>query len=270
MRLVKRKSFTRISLRVFLLLITAACLWAGKISIDARRQKAAVEWVEKHGGLVRYDWQIDPQTAKILTTNPTPAWLRSILGDDCFQTVHVVSISKNSDSRDFSRLAELPEIKFFGIHGVPLADLSFLANLRDIEMLILRECEIDDIGPLAQLTNLKTLALDDNRVVDLTPVAAARNLTTLTCSNNLVRDLSPVATISSLEALDLSNNPVSDLSPITALARIEVVKFNGCEITDCSPLLRVPSLVYAGLDKNAGLQEEDHAKLQEYLGRPRD
>jgi len=268
--MAKLKPFTRISLRFFLVLVALACFWAAKVSIDARRQKSAVEWVEKHGGLVKYDWEIDLKNPKSQPTNPTPAWLRSILGDDCFQTVHVVDFSKNSDNRDFSSLAELPDVKFLGIYGAPLSNLSFIANLPHLELLMLRDCEIVDLGPLAQLTELKTLALDNNRIVDLTPLESVRSLSTLTCAKNQVRDLSPISKLSNLVALELSDNPISDVSPVTALTRIEVVKFDGCEITDCSPLMRVPSLVVARVERNPGVTEEDDLKLQQYTGRPRD
>lgn len=269
--MAKLKPFARISLRYSLVLFTVACLWAGKVSIDARRQKAAVEWVESHGGLVRYDWQIDPQTSKLLNIpNPTPAWIRRILGDDCFQTVNVVGITNQSNLRDFSRLAELPDTKFLQIIAAPLSDLSFLAELPHIETLMLRDCEIVDIGPLAQLNKLKTLAVDNNRVIDLTPLRSVRSLSTLTCSNNQIRDLSPISKLSSLVAIDSGNNPISDLSPLATLPSLDMVRFNECEITDCSPLMRVPTLFVADLSDNAGLDEEENLKLQRYISRPRD
>jgi hypothetical protein len=46
----RRLVFKRISLRTLLVLVTILCLWFGKISIAAHRQRKAVEWVNEHGG----------------------------------------------------------------------------------------------------------------------------------------------------------------------------------------------------------------------------
>jgi Leucine-rich repeat (LRR) protein len=263
--------YARVSLRMTLVLLTITCVWVGKLSIDARRQKSAVEWIEKHGGIVRYDWQIDPQTSKLLpTTNPTPAWLRALLGDHCFQTAVVVDITGDVSIHEFSTLGDLPSVRFLQISDSKVADLAPLARMTKVETLMLGDNEIVDLSPLANLSELKVLYLDNNKVVDLTPLSSLGRLTTLVCSKNRVSDLSPIATLPNLVALDMSNNPISDLSPLATLPRIEMVRITGSEIVDCSPLLQLPTLVVADLHGNPGLSRDDDRKLQEYVGRARD
>src|SRR5688500_17503999 len=83
----------RISLRVALILIAVLCVWLGKISIDARRQKEAVEWVKKNGGIVKYDWEPRNLQRIVHVTRPGPKWLRELVGDHFFQSVEEVVLS---------------------------------------------------------------------------------------------------------------------------------------------------------------------------------
>lgn len=265
------RRLTRVSLRLLLALLTLVCLWAGKLSIDARRQKAAVEWVEDRGGLVRYDWQVDRQTNKLLTReNPTPAWLRTAFGDHCFQTAVAVSLMQPVEGSDYSTLAELPEVGFLQLSGTKIANLAPLASMKKLEVLLLGDNEIVDLRPLAELRQLKDLYLDNNKIVDLTPLSSLDRLATLVASNNQVIDLSPIGRLPNLTALDMSHNPIADLTPLSTLLRIEMVRITNGQIVDCSPLLKLPTLFVADLNGNQGLSPEDDRQLQEYMGRVRD
>jgi hypothetical protein len=48
----------RISLRGLLLLMVLACCWLGWLTHRARQQRAAVAWVEKHGGQAYYEYEV--------------------------------------------------------------------------------------------------------------------------------------------------------------------------------------------------------------------
>ena len=54
---------------------------------QARKQRAAVDWIEKAGGSVFYDYQPDPSGDIPAAKPPGPAWLRKLLGDDYFADV---------------------------------------------------------------------------------------------------------------------------------------------------------------------------------------
>lgn len=265
------KRMMRVSLRLFLVLLTLACLWLGKLSIDARRQQAAVEWITKIGGDVVYDWQVDPQTNKALNkVHPAPAWLRTAWGDHCFQTVIGVSLTGAAVGNDYATLTELPEVRSLRLAGMKITDLAPLARMKNLEMLILDDNEIVDLGPLAGLQHLKTLDLDDNKIADLTPLGSLDRLETLIASNNQVSDLTPIGRLPNLIALDLSYNPIVDLRPLSWLPRIETIHLAGGQFEDCSPLLELPTLQYADLKGNPGVSDEEDRKLQEYLGRVRE
>ena len=62
---------------------------------QAKRQRDTVAAIEKMGGWVAYDWQIDANGWLLLPNDakpPRPAWLRQFLGDDFFAPVSAVVI----------------------------------------------------------------------------------------------------------------------------------------------------------------------------------
>ena len=265
------KRMMRVSLRLFLVLLTLACSWLGKLSIDARRQQAAVDWVAKIGGEVVYDWQVDPQTNKALNkVHPAPAWLRTALGDHCFQTVIGVSLTGATVGNDYVTLTDLPEVRSLRLAGMKITDLAPLARMKNLEMLLLGDNEIVDLRPLAELQQLKTIDLDNNEIVDLTPLGSLDRLATLIASNNRVSDLTPIGRLPNLIALDMSHNPIADLRPLAPLPRIDMIRITDAQIEDCSPLLELPTLFVADLHGNPGLSEREDRELQECLGRVRE
>lgn len=269
--MVNLKRMMRVSLRLFLLLLTLACLWLGKLSIDARRQQAAVEWVAKIGGKVVYDWQVDPQDKKALNkVHPAPSWLRTALGDHCFQTVIGVSLTRAAEGNDYATLADLSEVRTLRLSGMKITDLGPLARMKELEMLLLGDNEIVDLRPLAELQQLKTIDLDNNKIVDLTPLSSLDRLETLIATNNRVSDLTPIGRLPNLIALDMSHNPIADLSPLSTLRRIDMIRITDGQIEDCSPLMHLPTLFVADLQRNPGLSEEEDRELQEYISRARE
>lgn len=265
------KRMMRVSLRLFLALLTLACLWLGKLSIDARRQQAAVEWVAKIGGEVVYDWQVDPQTKKAVNkVHPAPAWLRAALGDHCFQTVIAVSITGAAVGNDYATLADLSEVRTLRLSKVKITDLAPLVRMKELEMLLLGDNEIADLRPLAELQQLTTIDLDNNQIVDLTPLGALHRLETLIATNNRVSDLTPIGRLPNLVALDMSHNPIADLRPLSTLRRIDMIRINDAQIVDCSPLLKLPTLFVADLQGNSGLSEGQDRELQEFVSRVRE
>src|SRR6185436_12188597 len=81
-----KRRWYQFSLKTLLVVLTLLCLGpGGYVAYEqnkARRQKAAVEAIEKLGGTVAYDHEVPP---------PRSALMRQILGDESFGYVYVVS-----------------------------------------------------------------------------------------------------------------------------------------------------------------------------------
>ena len=91
-----RRRWYQYRLRTLLIGVTlAGCVfgWLGIRAREVRQQKAAVEAIQKLGGAVRYDYEIDRDELPVANPTPNgPAWLRSLLGDDFFRSVYAVSL----------------------------------------------------------------------------------------------------------------------------------------------------------------------------------
>jgi len=84
------KRYLRYGLRSLLIVMTllcVSCAWLVRVLHRAEEQREAVAWVSKHGGWVKYGWQLGKGPGP-----SGPRWLRDILGEDCFQTVEKVGI----------------------------------------------------------------------------------------------------------------------------------------------------------------------------------
>jgi hypothetical protein len=153
--------------------MTLLCLWFAKISIDARRQKEAIDWVLKYGGHVRYDWERDLEASNL----PGPEWLHNLIGVDYFQKVVSVDLTRvppfmQSRRRRDSR----PQLS--------ITDVSVLRKLPHLEVLRLRFNQVEDISPLRSLKELKDVNLADNRITDCTPLLGLHQLNNIQVQNN--------------------------------------------------------------------------------------
>jgi hypothetical protein len=165
-----------------LVLVTLFCLWLGKITIEARRQKAAVAWVFSNGGSVSYDWSgwnqfphnplLDPP---LEARPPGPDWLRNLIGDEYFQSVDTVSMRGNRRRQQFG-----PSPK-----------------------------QVSDISPLAHLSHLKRLFLGGNRIADISPLRNLKDLEAVDLSDNNISDCSPLLELHNLTHLEVQRNPLS-------------------------------------------------------------
>jgi hypothetical protein len=198
----------RISLRALLVLMTILCLWFGKISIAAHKQKKAVEWVEANGGRVKYDWQSKESAPKVFpgpapvpdAKIPGPKWLRRLIGEDYFQTVLEVNLTRCN-----------------------IADISPLTNLPEVEFLESPMNHIRDLTPLQGLSHLRTLGLYQNEVEDSSPIAGIRTLGLLLVGENRISDIGCLAGMQNLESVAIQRNPLSRASALFTVPKLKDV-----------------------------------------------
>ncbi|MGY8770935.1 MAG: hypothetical protein ACKVH8_21195, partial [Pirellulales bacterium] len=112
----KRRLFFRFTLRTLLVMMTAGCLLLGWKANQAKRQRDAVAWIEKHGGIVTYQYQTkrEPFSNDPEPEPPGPAWLRSIIGIDYFDEVVRVEFH-GSDITELTPLGELSGLTYLNI-----------------------------------------------------------------------------------------------------------------------------------------------------------
>lgn len=240
----------RVSLLALLVLLTIACIWLGKISVEARRQKEAVEWVKSSGGDLLYDWELEYPlvfgNVDIRAMRPGPRWLRNWIGDDYFQSVHTVQIFNEG-----------------------VEDISPLAALDDLEHLTLSRNEISDVSALAELKNLKTINVDFNRISDLKPLAQLSELQKLRLDRNNITDISPLSSLTRLTELQLSENDIRDVSHLRRSTALQVLWLSNNEIFNCVLLGSLRNLKELGLGGNHPITNAEIDTLKEALPRTR-
>jgi len=219
--------FSLRALLVFVLLVSVGMSWLGVKLQQARKQKAAVEAIEKAGGVVYYDY--GRESRSLLPTEvepPYPTWLRESLGDDFFFDVRAVSANDVSDEH-LNHLAKLTTVKSLYLDSPQITDagLEHLAELGKVCYLSLPGTQITDAGlvHLKSLTNLTTLDLSGTQITD----AGLVHLTELT----------------SLGALGLSDTQITDggLEHVRLLTNLEWLFLHGTQITDAG-LIHLKSL----------------------------
>jgi hypothetical protein len=87
----------KVRLRVLLFAVLVLAVVLGGYVHQARRQRMAVDVIERNGGLVRYDWQYVNGQITSGRRPGGPIWLRRIVGDQYFQEVRNVVFLPCSD-----------------------------------------------------------------------------------------------------------------------------------------------------------------------------
>jgi len=147
-----RRRWYQYSLRTLLIVVTLAGCgfgWLGVKMREAREQRAAVDAIKKLGGYVVYDYESDSRGVRVPNaTPPGPAWLRSILGDDCFRTVTEVNLNTDPADADLECLRGFTSRVALGLGGERVTDaaLEHLKGMTRLEMLELDSTLVTDAG----------------------------------------------------------------------------------------------------------------------------
>jgi hypothetical protein len=267
-----RCRWRRFSLRTFLLVVTALCIWLGVKVNQARRQKEAVEALLESGANVRYMHQRDD-------TNPTefdsskdlgvPAWLRKLGGDDFFQTVALVQLAEMVTDQDLAHLAALPHLECLHFSQESYQEISVtdagLCHLPRPDRLIVLAAPNTLIGDdflkrLAGATALETLHLSGTRITNegLRSLPRLPKLKYLGLSYTSVSDAGVKAALdhpSSLEILWLEGTHITDasLALLKDAKRLMFVSLDRTRVTDAGlrHLSGLPALIRVSVDRTA-------------------
>jgi len=167
-----------------------------------RKQRDAVNWVQKLGGSVSYDYQTDDNGGAIRNAEPPgPKWLLKELGIDFLDGVVRVNLTKATQVRDVTPLSGLTNLKWLFLNGT----------------------QVSDVTPLSGLTNLEQLNLGDTQVRDVTALAGLTSLERLSLAYTPVSDVTALAGLTSLEVLYLNGTQVTDVTPLTGLTNLKVL-----------------------------------------------
>ena len=209
----RKRRWFQFSLRTVLIVVTLLCIGPGGYVAHeqrkARKQKAAVEAIEKLGGYVHYDKELPVRSAM----------LRQILGKHSYGKARLVGLRdiQVSDA-DLVHLAELKNLTDLWLDDTHVTDagLVHLDGLRTLRFLSLDNTQVTDAGMvhLAELKNLEFLLLDFAQVTDagLVHLAELKNLTLLSLRDTQVTDagLVHLAGLKNLKKLSLFSTQVTD------------------------------------------------------------
>ena len=161
-----KRRWYQFSLKTLLVTLTLLCLGpGGYVAYEqnkVRRQKGAVEAIEKLGGVVGYGRNVPGRSAM----------LRQILGDDTIGMVESVDFWNPSQvtDADLVQLARLPRLKHLQLDNSQVTDagLKHLAGLENLSGLTLYNTQVTDAGlvHLAGLKGLRHLSLYRTQVTD--------------------------------------------------------------------------------------------------------
>jgi hypothetical protein len=156
--------FSLRTLFVFTTLCAVACSWLAVKMQQARKQREAVEAIQKLGGEVKYDYQ---ETTILNPQPPGPAWLRKLFGDDFFATVTSVRLSSDANLGDLKGLTDVRAL-FLSNIWVTDAGLENLTGMTQLITLFLDDTQVTDAGleHLKGLTQLQMLYVGNTQVTE--------------------------------------------------------------------------------------------------------
>jgi len=203
------------------------------------RQEKAVRAVQKLGGEVRFDYELDDSGELIQVARPPgPFWTRRLLGDRFFSHVQTVDLS-NMPKHEYDFFAALPNRDLW--RG-PFGDeaLAPLRRFKDLRSLCLQGNRITDHGlsHLRRLHRLQSLNLALTEVTDvgLEHVGRFRQLIYLNLAKTRVSDagLNHLTQLRCLRCLSLSHTRVSDvgLSSLEGLPSLEMLDLTATGVSD--------------------------------------
>jgi len=164
---------------------------------EAERQRKVVEAIERVGGEIYYDIQVDGDEIITWTKEPpTPAWLRGLADDHFFCDIAGVDLNYCTEAGD--------------VH------LEHIKGLTGLNVLFLSGTRVTDVGmkPVKGMPNLECLDLNSTRVTDagLVHLRTLKRLKRLCIADTQVTDagLEAIKGLTELGYLDLHETNVTE------------------------------------------------------------
>ena len=205
------------TLLLFVLLVNIGMSAVATRMQKARRQRDAVAAIEKSGGSVWYDHEVDESGSPLLPGHrppPWPSWLRTLFGDDFFRTVVTAYVESDAEFESLKQLDQLQHLSCGdSVTNAGLARLKELRHLRNLDL----------IG-------------DDSVAAGLEHITALTQLEELNLSNTDVGDaeLERLKGMAQLRYLGLVGTRITDagLRHLEGLTRLEDLTLNKTQIGD--------------------------------------
>jgi hypothetical protein len=129
------------SLLLFMVTVSIPRGWFAWEWEKARQQKQAVETIVEAGGSVNYSYGMED----VLQKPPAAAWLRSVLRDDFFCDVWMVTYAETSDC-DVKHWQHLRSVEVLVVPDARISDtdLSYMGGLPHLEALFVERTKVTD------------------------------------------------------------------------------------------------------------------------------
>ena len=224
-----KRRFLQFSLRAVLVLITIFAMWLGYVCKLARDQKTAVDRVYELRGWVYYEHEYHKGRHVKGAKPPGPTWLRKIIGNEFFQDVTRVGLSKTDvTDADLRLVGRLTSLHSLDLSETVISDagLVHIADLRELSELSLANTKVTGSGLqyLQNLRNLNSLNLpytrvDDDRLKHLTVLPKLGDLS-IGGTSVTSEGIKHLESLRALQSLSLQDTNVDDLA-IPALTRMK-------------------------------------------------
>ena len=265
-----RRRWFQFRMSTLLIVVTLSTLPVGYVAWEreqCRRGEAAIKRLDPDNPNTRLIFQSSFEIPARPTTG-RPDWLKYLLGNDDFRTVHFATLT--GDSITDSELALLtalpnlhdviiqaPQVTDEGVSHLPrlkaVESFSFAANkrvtgegweiigkwhgLREVSFRACNFCD-DDVSKLRPLTNLKSLHLNGTNITDsgLEGISQLASLEGINLSLTKVSDsgLRHLAQLANLQWLNLSYTKAAGtgLKQLSNLPKLEVLNLRDSNVTD--------------------------------------
>ncbi len=157
----KRRRWLQFRVKTLLIAVLVLSLplsWFGMRMERARKQREAVEAIERKGGSVFYE----PVKTSV------PQWMRGLFGDFFFEDVVQVCPPGDFDDDEATYLKDLADLERLNLYSTQVTDagLRHFKGLTNLESLSLDDTQVTDAGleHLKDLANLETLFLYSTQV----------------------------------------------------------------------------------------------------------
>jgi internalin A len=243
-----------ISLRGLMVAILILGVWMGWIINRAESRRKAVATLERNGAIVLYDYESMRGVKAATTRQWAPAWLRTRLGDDYFQSVTYANLTPNGAreyvlaDRDLAPLQALDRLDVVELTDTPITDAG-LTYLEGLNLTSLVLANIDPAEPnvhvtdaglacLRGMTRLRNLELIGTDVSDagLKHLGQMTGLESLGLPQTKVTGagLAHLGKMAHLKSLRLFGTPMTDvgLGQLRGMVSLQDLRLGGTRTTD--------------------------------------